>query len=621
MKGAAHAAAAFAAAFLGAASAAPSSKADWEQAKTIAGNAAAAADEAKLPRVLILGDSISLGYTPIVKERMKGKASVRRPSTNCGPSSFYLNGDTLGKWVGTNRWDVIHVNFGIWDNHYLKGGPRDMDLYWGKGYASAKPGAARERAIRGEGYRLRTTVGEYERNLRTILTRLKATGAKVVFALTTPMQCWEGTDQAGRINCYNEVAQDVCAELGVAVNDLHRVAMWRLDDQFDGCHFRKAGYSALADAVIEAVEDALHPPKAVVNVLDCGANGEDAADDSAAFQKALDTAARPLEVVVPRGRFYLDGTVKVGSDTTIRCARDARILLSGARPHKRGEFLLTNRNKETGDRNIRLLGGNWDGNNGHANNQRAPWDRKRETMTPDRWSGVLIDFRNVKGLVFRDLNLQNPHAYYVRMCVIDGFDFRRTRFFSAKRTGNQDGFHWNGFCRNGFVEDTEAWSGQTDDDLFALNADDILWRDLNYDMVCGPIENVTIRNLYAPNCCGAIRLLSVESPIRNVRFENIVAGNRCYFVNADAARYCASPIFRDEDRPNGVGCLENITFENCRYWVSESILGDDEPLFCWETNMKNVALKNVTRDTKLDRAPKRPDSRVRKCTGTPVTIQ
>ena len=33
-------------------------------------------------------------------------------------------------------------------------------------------------------------------------------------------------------------------------------------------------------------------------------------------------------------------------------------------------------------------------------------------------------------------------------------------------------------------------------------------------------------------------------------------------VNLDASRYCRTPLFGDEDRPHGVGCLENVLLEN-----------------------------------------------------------
>ena len=127
----------------------------------------------RLPNALILGDSISLGYTPAVKKKLAGQANVSRPGCNCGPSQFYLR--SMRGWVGTNHWDVIHVNFGIWDNHYLKGPSDGMGLYWGRG-------------------------------------------------LTTPLTGWEKDDRCGRIRVYNELAADVCKELGVAVDDLYAVA-------------------------------------------------------------------------------------------------------------------------------------------------------------------------------------------------------------------------------------------------------------------------------------------------------------------------------------------------------------------------------------------------------------
>ena len=91
---------------------------DWEQRDTIRSLAAETDDS--LPRVLILGDSISLGYTPYVADLLKGKAFVSRPACNCGPSEFYLRErGSIAEWLGEKRWDVIHVNFGIWDHHFI----------------------------------------------------------------------------------------------------------------------------------------------------------------------------------------------------------------------------------------------------------------------------------------------------------------------------------------------------------------------------------------------------------------------------------------------------------------------------------------------------------------------
>ena len=54
-------------------------------------------------------------------------------------------------------------------------------------------------------------------------------------------------------NAYNELAADVCKELGVAVDDLYTVAERHLDCQTDGCHFNAKGYDFLAEAVAESV--------------------------------------------------------------------------------------------------------------------------------------------------------------------------------------------------------------------------------------------------------------------------------------------------------------------------------------------------------------------------------
>ena len=48
---------------------------------------AAVKDDPTLPRVLLIGDSISIGYTVPTREKLKGKANVHRPGTNCGPTT------------------------------------------------------------------------------------------------------------------------------------------------------------------------------------------------------------------------------------------------------------------------------------------------------------------------------------------------------------------------------------------------------------------------------------------------------------------------------------------------------------------------------------------------------
>src|SRR5476651_196349 len=116
------------------------------------------ADEAGLPRVFLIGDSISMGYTVPVRELLKGKANVHRPLTNGGPTPNGLA--HLDQWLGTGKWDVIHFNWGL------------HDLKW-----CDDKGTITEVGV---GHQ-QVPVEDYEKNLRTLVARLKKTGAKLIW--------------------------------------------------------------------------------------------------------------------------------------------------------------------------------------------------------------------------------------------------------------------------------------------------------------------------------------------------------------------------------------------------------------------------------------------------------
>jgi hypothetical protein len=71
-----------------------------------------------LPRVLLIGDSISIGYTKTVIELLKGKAEVHRVQGNAGHTGMGI--ERLPKWLDpkNGKWDVIHFNWGLWDLCY-----------------------------------------------------------------------------------------------------------------------------------------------------------------------------------------------------------------------------------------------------------------------------------------------------------------------------------------------------------------------------------------------------------------------------------------------------------------------------------------------------------------------
>jgi hypothetical protein len=186
-----------------------------------------------LPRVLLIGDSISMGYTMPVRELLKGEANVQRPPVNCGMTQRGL--DHLDEWLGTNQWDVIHFNFGLHDLKYLDDRGQYVDPAKGKQVAP---------------------LPLYEKNLREIVVRLKRSGARLIWCSTTPVP--DGT--LGRIKGdeigYNQVAERVMRDNGVAIDDLHALiephqAEWQLKKNV---HFTAEGYRRIAVQVAASIE-------------------------------------------------------------------------------------------------------------------------------------------------------------------------------------------------------------------------------------------------------------------------------------------------------------------------------------------------------------------------------
>ena len=195
-------------------------------------------DQAGLPRVLLIGDSISIGYTLAVRAQLAGRANVHRPAENCGPTVLGLA--RLDAWLGDGPWAVIHFNFGLHDLKYLdeQGNYVPPD----RGHVVATP-------------------EQYAQNLRAMVARLRRTGARLIFATTTPVPAGclgrvEGSDQA-----YNAAALRVMQELGVTVDDLGSYARAHQAEiqQPHDVHFTSAGYAGLSNQVSATIEKFLNP--------------------------------------------------------------------------------------------------------------------------------------------------------------------------------------------------------------------------------------------------------------------------------------------------------------------------------------------------------------------------
>jgi lysophospholipase L1-like esterase len=189
-----------------------------------------------LPRVLLIGDSISMGYTLPVRAQLKGQANVHRPPENCGDTARGVS--SVDKWLGAGPWDVIHFNFGLHDLKYLDAAGQLAPPDKGKQVAS---------------------LAQYEANLRKIVARLQKTGAKLVYATTTPVPA----GSTGRVEDdslrYNAVAVRVMRELGVAINDLHAFVKTRQSQlqRPANVHFTDDGSAQLATTVVGVIRPLL----------------------------------------------------------------------------------------------------------------------------------------------------------------------------------------------------------------------------------------------------------------------------------------------------------------------------------------------------------------------------
>ncbi|MGJ8656598.1 MAG: SGNH/GDSL hydrolase family protein [Akkermansiaceae bacterium] len=198
-----------------------------------------------LPNVLIIGDSISIGYTKPVIAELKGLANVSRIRENGGDTDRGLT--KIDKWLGQKKWDVIHFNWGLWDLCYR--------------HPESKNQGNRDK-VRGM---VTNSPEEYGEKLEKLVVRLEKTGAKLIWASTT----FVPEDELGRIvgddAKYNAVAEKIMERHGVMINDLHALSLMIKDHTVGkgNVHFTKAGSQKLGEKVAEVIKKQIPQPKVI----------------------------------------------------------------------------------------------------------------------------------------------------------------------------------------------------------------------------------------------------------------------------------------------------------------------------------------------------------------------
>ena len=190
---------------------------------------AAINDDPALPRVLLIGDSISIGYTLPTRSRLQGQANVHRIPVNGGPTIRGL--ESLDEWLGSGKWDVIHFNWGLHDLRFMDDGKHQV------------------------------AIDAYEKNLHELVGRLKRTGAVLIWASTTPVPDAEVTPprKSSDVIAYNAVAKRVMDENRIRINDLYAVALPQLSTiQIPAnVHYTDTGYDVLGERVAATIREML----------------------------------------------------------------------------------------------------------------------------------------------------------------------------------------------------------------------------------------------------------------------------------------------------------------------------------------------------------------------------
>jgi len=177
-------------------------------------------DTPGLPRVLLIGDSVSRGYTQAVRAALAGKMNVHRAPENCGPTANGLK--KIEVWLGDGKWDVIHFNFGIHDRN--------------------------------------TPLADYRQRLEQLVERMSKTGAKLIWASTTPIPDDLSKNQkASSIVERNATAEEVMSKAGVLRDDLFSAITPHLAElqNPNDVHFNAKGYEFLGGRVAESLQAAL----------------------------------------------------------------------------------------------------------------------------------------------------------------------------------------------------------------------------------------------------------------------------------------------------------------------------------------------------------------------------
>ena len=186
-----------------------------------------------MKKVILLGDSIRMGYDKYVKDALAGVAEVYYPEENCKFAQYLLR--FVHDWKATGKWptdaDIVHWNAGLWDV---------LELYG-------------EEPMTGEA-QYAEMIARIDRQLRRLFPK-----AKIIFATSTSVQEEKYRPEFKRRNetiaRYNDIAIKALEESNCLINDLYGLSLTLTDSCWsDVTHFNTAdGRKAMGGRVLDVI--------------------------------------------------------------------------------------------------------------------------------------------------------------------------------------------------------------------------------------------------------------------------------------------------------------------------------------------------------------------------------
>lgn len=198
-----------------------------------------------MKKVLLLGDSIRMGYDDDLKALLAGKCEVFYDAEDNGRFAAYTLWQMNQMFKNFGPFDVVHWNNGYWDMNIEP--PMQTPMH---------------------------PIDEYVHFLRRIIGEIRANGAKIIFATTTPiLSAGEAADNTGTnaksisynnewVKEYNAAAKALMAQEKVTVNDLYALCL--TDPNYYKCedmlHLTAEGYRRCAAQAAELILKELDRP-------------------------------------------------------------------------------------------------------------------------------------------------------------------------------------------------------------------------------------------------------------------------------------------------------------------------------------------------------------------------